>query len=536
MPPAERPRVAETVALGLLHGPAELLPVSSSAHVALIPRLLGWRHAALAPDVRKAVEVALHAGTAAALAGGLRPRGVRDAAWLAVAATPAAAAGLALERPIEQRLGTPRSIALGLLAGAAALAWTDARPQSRRRRPGWGDAAALGLAQAAALAPGVSRHGAALAAARARGLPRPAAHHLSRRAGHPVLAAATALKGFRLAQDAPEAATARALAAGAAASWLSTRAAARVLPSAAAAPLWPFAAYRAALAGVALASVPRMARARRPLSGRVVAITGAARGIGRATAAELARRGARVAIGDRDAAAAEEAAAAIGAGVTAFAVDVTDRAAFAGFLDAVEHRVGPLDALVNNAGIALVGPFDAEDPAATLRQVEVNLLAVVAGTQLAVQRMRPRGRGHVVNVASSAGRVAIPGIATYSATKHGVVGFTEAVRHELRGSGIDLSIVMPGPVETEMIAGTRRARGVEVIQPEDVARAVADGLERPRFEIFVPRSLGMLYRLTAGLPVAPRQWFARAVEADRIYTEVDRAQRAGYDARLSGPR
>jgi undecaprenyl-diphosphatase len=262
--PRLTPDLAETVALGLLHGPAELLPVSSSGHVAALPWLLGARHASLSGEVRKEVEVALHAGTGLALALGLGPRDApapaRRVAFLALATAPAALAGLALERPIEERLGTPAALAAGLLAGSAALLAADRAPRGRGAEDaGPADALALGLAQACALVPGVSRSAATLAAARARGFGRPGAARLSRAVGLPVLAGAAALKGLRLARRAPAADTRRALAAGAVAAFASTLAAlplARSLERDRA--LWPWAAYRAALAATLLA-----ARARR---------------------------------------------------------------------------------------------------------------------------------------------------------------------------------------------------------------------------------------------------------------------------------
>ncbi|HEX8123457.1 MAG TPA: undecaprenyl-diphosphate phosphatase [Solirubrobacteraceae bacterium] len=243
-------RPARALALGLLHGPAELLPVSSSAHAALL--LQG-----LEPERRKEVEVALHAGTLLAL-GPPSP-----AAWLVVATAPPALAGARFERAIEQRLGGPRSIAAGLVAGGAAMVVAD-RASQHRRSPSIGDAALLGLAQAAALMPGVSRHGAALTALRARGFARPDAHTISREASKPVLAGATALKGWRLARRVAAARTAPAprgaagdvatLALAAAGSALSTRLAARALAGRGVeAPLWPFAAYRVALAAVVVA-------------------------------------------------------------------------------------------------------------------------------------------------------------------------------------------------------------------------------------------------------------------------------------------
>jgi undecaprenyl-diphosphatase len=258
------PDLAETVALGLLHGPAELLPVSSSGHVAALPWLLGLRHAQLGGEERKEVEVALHAGTGLALLLGLGPRdwpaAARRPAFLALAVAPAAVAGWALERPIEQRLGTPGPLAAGLLAGSAALlAGGRVRGERSAGDAGREDALALGLAQACALLPGVSRSAATLAAVRGLGFAPPAAARLSSAVGLPVLAGAAALKGVRLARRAPAPGERRVLAGGAAAAFASTLLA---LPLARALerdrPLWPWAAYRCALAATLL-----MTRARR---------------------------------------------------------------------------------------------------------------------------------------------------------------------------------------------------------------------------------------------------------------------------------
>ena len=274
--------------------------------------------------------------------------------------------------------------------------------------------------------------------------------------------------------------------------------------------------------------------ARRPpraIAGRVVAVTGAARGIGRATAAALAREDARVAIGDLDAAAA--AATADELGCVSHELDVTDPESFERFLDWVEAQVGPLDVLVNNAGILHLGPFLEEDEAATRRQLDVNVMGVVHGTRLGLRRMRARGAGHLVNVASSAGKLAPPGIATYVATKHAVVGLTEAVRAEHRDSGIDFSIVLPGVVKTEMIAGYAASPVVKEIEPEDVAEAIVDALRRPRVNVFVPRSLGAVNRLAQMLPRAGGEWLGRALGVDRITWEADRSERTAYEARAS---
>ena len=274
-----------------------------------------------------------------------------------------------------------------------------------------------------------------------------------------------------------------------------------------------------------------MARPPVPLSGKVAAVTGGARGIGRAIAAALGGRGMRVAIGDVDAEAAERTGVELRC--AAYPVDVTDPASFEAFLDRVEADLGPLDVLVNNAGILHLGPFVEEDEARQRRQVDINLHGPIRGTKLALRRMRPRRRGHIVNVASSAGKLTPPGIATYTATKHGVVGFTEAARLENADTGIEFSIVMPGVVKTEMFAGYEDARGVQKVEPEDVAAAVVDALEHPRVDVWVPRSLGPVHRLTSMLPRRAREAVMRALRVDRVTWDADRAARAAYEGRAA---
>jgi undecaprenyl-diphosphatase len=251
--PAAPLAVRHAVALGALHGPAELLPVSSSAHVALLPALLGWREADLPGEAGHAFAVALHGGTLL----GLLFLVDRPPARLAIPATlPAAVAGLILEGPVARRLGGVRATAAGLLAGSAILLVCDARGGRARhaRDATAADALVLGLAQALALAPGVSRLGMAVAAARLRGFDREAAFALGREAGLPVVAGATALKAWRLTRRGLPPGTAKPLAAGAAAALASTLAAAPLRRVTA---VWPLAAERCGLAAVALARLGR---------------------------------------------------------------------------------------------------------------------------------------------------------------------------------------------------------------------------------------------------------------------------------------
>jgi NAD(P)-dependent dehydrogenase (short-subunit alcohol dehydrogenase family) len=271
----------------------------------------------------------------------------------------------------------------------------------------------------------------------------------------------------------------------------------------------------------------------RSLTGKVVVITGGGRGIGRALARALVDEGARVAIGDVDVATAEATAAELGAGTIALRLDVTDLPGFTLFLDEVERRLGPIDVLVNNAGIMPVTPLEEEPDESIVRQLEINLHAVIHGTREAMRRMRPRGTGHIVNVASIAGKSATPHLATYCATKHGVVGLSEAVRGELRGSGVEISVVMPGLVQTELAAGTVPFRGFDPSTPEQVAGAIVSALRRPRFDVFVPSTFGLTLAVTGLLPRRLREAVARFLRVDQVMSGADRAARAAYEARAA---
>ncbi len=271
---------------------------------------------------------------------------------------------------------------------------------------------------------------------------------------------------------------------------------------------------------------------RRSLSGKVVAITGGARGIGKATATALVRKGCRVAIGDLDLALAERTAAELGGGTIAVALDVTDRDSFAAFLDEAERQLGPLDVVVNNAGIMPVTPFAEESVDSIRRQLDINVYGVITGMQLAIERMRPRGGGHIVNLASQAGKGGFPGIATYSGTKHAVVGISEAVRAELRDTGIEIACVMPTVVNTELTSGVGQ-KMIKPVEASDVANEIVDALEVPRFDVWVPRANGGLFKVVALLPRPWREALGRFMKVDKLMTEVDHGARRAYEERAA---
>jgi short-subunit dehydrogenase len=277
-----------------------------------------------------------------------------------------------------------------------------------------------------------------------------------------------------------------------------------------------------------------MARRRAPVQveGRVVAVTGAARGIGLATATALARAGARVSLGDLGGELAAESAATIGGAAIGLPLDVTDRESFGAFLDATEERLGPVDVLVNNAGVMFVGAFEDESDGAMRKMLDVNLGGTALGMKLALPRMRARGAGHVVNVVSAGAFVAAPHEASYAATKQAVKGLCDGLRPELKGSGIDLTLVYPGVVRTELAAGTTAGRSGALIEPGQVADAIVACVASPRREVFVPRNLAVLLRFYAMLPAGGKLAMNKAFGVDQVAMGADPAARAEYERRM----
>jgi NADP-dependent 3-hydroxy acid dehydrogenase YdfG len=269
------------------------------------------------------------------------------------------------------------------------------------------------------------------------------------------------------------------------------------------------------------------------LPGLHVAITGGARGIGAATAERLRRDGARVTLGDVDLTAAEATAARLGA--VGLPLDVTDRESFTAFLDAAEAAQGPVDVLINNAGIMPIGPFLQESDDVARRQFDINVHGVILGMKIALPRMLARRRGHVVNLASAAGRIAVPGEATYVATKHAVVGLSEAVRSELVGTDVGITTVLPNLANTRLGSGMHAARGMKKLEAAEVADAIVNGLVRRRAEVYVPPSLRPLSVLELALPRRVKRAVHRAFGSDRVAQDFDYADRAAYQEATGRP-
>jgi len=269
--------------------------------------------------------------------------------------------------------------------------------------------------------------------------------------------------------------------------------------------------------------------------GRTIAITGAARGIGHATAKALLARGARVIIGDRDVTVLESAVTELSkfGQVTGYPLDVTDQESFATFLDKAraDGSAGHIDVLINNAGVMPVGPFLEQSEQAIRSSIEVNVWGVLTGCRLVLPEMVKRRRGHIINIASMAGMVAVPGQVVYAGTKFAVVGLSTALADEFAPQGVEVTVILPTFTNTELIAGTKATGAQKPVQPEDIAAAVVKALDKPKTHVSVPAPLRFVGVATSMLGPRGRRWLSKKMGNDRVFLDFDRAARQGYEDR-----
>jgi NAD(P)-dependent dehydrogenase (short-subunit alcohol dehydrogenase family) len=276
-----------------------------------------------------------------------------------------------------------------------------------------------------------------------------------------------------------------------------------------------------------------MSRAPRSLAGKTAIVTGGTRGVGRSLVDALAQRGVTVALCARDPNEVARVAGDVGRGATGHAVDVSDRAAYGEFIADVERALGSIDILVNVAGIMPIGPFDDEHDDTTQRIIDVNLMAAIHSTKDVARRMKRRGSGHIINVASGASWIPGGGGATYCASKAGLLGYCQSVALELHGTGVEISLIAPGFVDTDMISGVKDPPGLRRVSAEQVSATIIDVLERPRFAAFVPKRIGPMALMLSATPFRMRQGLARATRTDTLMLHADPELRARYDARAS---
>jgi short-subunit dehydrogenase len=270
------------------------------------------------------------------------------------------------------------------------------------------------------------------------------------------------------------------------------------------------------------------------ISGKTIVITGAARGIGYATAKALLGRGARVVIGDRDVDLLEKAVAGLSSlgSVSGHPLDVTDQESFTAFLDkARADGGGHIDVLINNAGVMPVGPFLEQSTQAIRSSIEVNFYGVLTGCQLVLPEMVKRRSGHIINIASLAGIVAVPGQIVYAGTKFAVVGFSTGLADEFASHGVNVTAVLPTFTNTELISGTSPGAAQKPVQPTDVAAAIVKALNKPKTRVSVPGWTRLAGVMTMLLSDGSRRWLGKRTGTDTVFLNLDTSARQAYEDR-----
>lgn len=257
------------------------------------------------------------------------------------------------------------------------------------------------------------------------------------------------------------------------------------------------------------------------LTGKTVLITGAARGIGQATALELAHAGANIIGIDLGLQEMQETAGKIeesGQKFTGFACDITDEPEVLKVVRQAAAHENSFDILVNNAGVLPSGPFLERDFGDWRRTIEVNLLALMHLTYRVLPILLQRGSGHIVNIASIAGKFGTEGVVAYAASKHGVVGFSSGLRSELVGTKVGVSCICPSPARTRMAEGVSHTFLTPVVEPQAVARAVRRAIETNAIEVFVPRHVRLSTSLLPAISPRLAHWILRISKASHGWT------------------
>ncbi len=270
------------------------------------------------------------------------------------------------------------------------------------------------------------------------------------------------------------------------------------------------------------------------ISGKTIAITGAARGIGYATARALLARGARVVIGDRDVALQESAVAQLTklGPVSGYPLDVTDRESFETFLGkARTDGGGHVDVLINNAGVMPIGPFLEQSEQSIRSAIEVNFYGVLTGCQLALPDMIARHSGHIINIASLSGLIPVPGQVVYVGAKYAVVGLSAALADEVAPYGVQVSVVMPPFTNTELISGTTTSAAIKPVEPEEIAAAIVKTLDKPKTHVSVPPALRFTAQAAQLLGPRGRRWLNKRLGLDRVFLDFDKGARQSYEQR-----
>jgi NADP-dependent 3-hydroxy acid dehydrogenase YdfG len=271
-----------------------------------------------------------------------------------------------------------------------------------------------------------------------------------------------------------------------------------------------------------------------PITSRTILVTGASSGIGEATARHLAALGHRVVLGarrvDRIAAITREIVDA-GGDAMSLALDVTDLASMRAFVAAALAPHGRIDVLINNAGVMPIGPFLEQSEQTIRSAIEVNFCGVLPGCRLVLPEMVARRSGHIVNIASLAGMLAVPGQVVYAGTKFAVVGLSTALADEFAPQGVEVTVILPTFTNTELIAGTKNTGAQKPVQPEDIAAAIVKALDKPKTHVSVPTPLRFIGAATSMLGPRGRRWLSKQMGNDHVFLDFDKTARQGYEDR-----